>query len=109
MYMDILKLLNNLSPKEKLLVLALDTVQEKIRDLTHTNAILAVIRAACRSVASINLMVQIVEVAVETHFNNVSLETVEKDFQMSLAAPWSNVLASVTVPELSQREFVQGS
>lgn len=110
LYMEVLYLLNSLSPKEKVLVLALETIQEKIRDLTQTNVILAVIVAACRSLASISLMVQVVEVAVETHFNNIKLPSTGEgsESQESLIAPWSNILASVIVPELSQREFVQG-
>ncbi|XP_028402357.1 ectopic P granules protein 5 homolog [Dendronephthya gigantea] len=109
LYVEILNLLNSLSPKEKILVLALETIQEKIHDLTQTNVILAMIMAACRSLASISLMVQVVEAAVETHFNNTKLPpsndaNVSQD---SLVEPWSDVLASVTVPELSQRDFVQ--
>jgi hypothetical protein len=108
--MEVLNLVNSLSPKEKVLVLALETIQEKIRDLTQTNVILAMIVAACRSLASINLMVQVVEVAVETHFNNIKLPSIGEgnESQEGLVDPWTNVLASVTVPELSQREFVQG-
>ena len=108
--MEVLNLLNSLSPKGKVLVVALESIQEKIRDLTQTNVILAMIIAACRSLASISLMVQILEVAVETHFNNISLPSTgeNSESQESLVAPWSNVLASVTVPELSQREFIQG-
>ena len=108
--MEVLNLLNSLSPKEKVLVLALETIQEKVRDLTQTNVIVAMIMAACRSLASINLMVQVVEVTVETHFNNMKLPSTAEDSesQESLVTPWSDVLASVTVPELSQREFVQG-
>ena len=109
--MEVLYLLNSLSPKEKVLMLALETIQEKTRDLTETNVILAVIVAACRSLASISLMAQVVEVAIETHFNNIQLPPTEEgnESQESLIAPWSGVLASVVVPELSQREFVQGS
>ena len=111
LYMEVLYLLNSLSPKEKVLMLALETIQEKTRDLTETNVILAVIVAACRSLASISLMAQVVEVAIETHFNNIQLSPTEEgnESQESLIAPWSGVLASVVVPELSQREFVQGS
>ena len=108
LYMEVLYLLNSVSPKEKVLMLALETIQEKTRDLTETNVILAVIVAACRSLASISLMVQVVEVAVETHFNNIQLPPTEEGNE-SQESPWSSVLASVIVPELSQREFVQGS
>ena len=110
LYMEVLNLLNSLSPKEKVLVLALETIQEKIRDLTQTNVILAMIMAACRSLASVSLMVQVIEVAVETHFNNIEVPSTSEvsGTQEDLVAPWSDVLASVTVPELSQREFVQG-
>ncbi|CAB3976712.1 Hypothetical predicted protein [Paramuricea clavata] len=109
LYMEVLNLLNSLSPTEKVLVLALETIQEKIRDLTQTNVILAMIVAACRSLASINLMVQVVEVAVETHFNNIKLPSIGEgnESQEGLVDPWTDVFASVTVPELSQREFVQ--
>lgn len=107
--MEVLNLLNNLSPKEKVFALALETVQEKIRDLTERSIILAMIVAACRSLASVNLMVQVVEVAVETHFNNIAPSSCEgSESKESLVAPWSDILSSVTVPELSQREFVQG-
>ena len=110
LYMEALNLLNSLSPKEKVLALALETIQEKIRDLTQTNVILAMIVAACRSLASVNLMVQVVEVAVETHFSNIELPPTSEGSgtEENLVAPWSDVLASVTVPELSQQEFVQG-
>ena len=103
LYMEVLNLLNSLSPKGKVLGLALETIQEKIRDLTERIIILAMIVAACRSLASINLMVQVVEIAIETHFNNISPGAGDGDeSQESLVAPWSDVLASVTVPELSQ-------
>jgi hypothetical protein len=108
--MEVLNLLNSLSPKEKVLGLALETIQEKICDLTQRDVILAMIVAACRSLASVNLMVQVVEVGVETHFNNIELPATSEgsETQENLVSPWSDVLASVTVPELSQREFVQG-
>ena len=108
--MEVLHLLNSLSPKEKIFVLALETIQEKIRDLSETNAILAMITGACRSLASISLMVQVVEVAAETHFNTIKLPPSDDGnvSQECLVAPWTDVLASVNVPELSQRDFVQG-
>ena len=107
--MEILNLLNQLSPTEKVFDVALETIQEKLRDLTGRVMILAVLVGACRSLASISLMVQVVEVAVETHFTNIQpiADTVVKPAE-SFVSPWSDVLSTLSVPELSQREFVQG-
>ena len=108
-YMEILNLLNKLSPREKVLGVAIETLQDKLRDLTGRTMILSMIVAACRSLASVSLMVQIVEVAVETHFNNIQPKAASGfKAEENLVSPWSDVLGSVAVPEMSQREFVQG-
>lgn len=107
--MEILNLLNKLSPREKVLGVAIETLQDKLRDLTGRTMILSMIVAACRSLASVSLMVQIVEVAVETHFNNIQPKADSGlKAEENLVSPWSDVLASLAVPEMSQREFVQG-
>ncbi|XP_046857276.1 ectopic P granules protein 5 homolog isoform X2 [Xenia sp. Carnegie-2017] len=103
-YMEILNFLNILPAKAKLTDMVLEAIQEKIRDLKRTDLIMAVIIASCHSLTTVSLMVQLVEVAIETHFSNNITYTESRE---SLIEPWSDVLRSVVVPQLSQRVFVQ--
>ena len=108
MMSEALNLLNNCSPVGDVLSATLDFVLQFIRDSSCTMLVLASIPAACRTLASIQFMVSVVETGIESFFAKHLSPTPSLDPQADADGAWGQVVTSVAVPELAQDEFVQG-
>ena len=107
MMSEALNLLNNCSPVGDVLSVTLDFILQFIRDSSCTMLVLASIPAACRTLASIQFMVSVVETGIESFFAKHSRPN-RSDSQTEADGGWGQVVPSVAVPELALDEFVQG-
>ena len=73
----------------------------------YTMLVLASIPAACRTLASIQFMVSVVETGIESYFRKHSSSN-SIDSGANADGGWGHIVPSVAVPELAQDEFVNG-
>lgn len=102
-----LNLLNICSPVGDVLKVTLDFMLQFIRESTCTMLVLASIPAACRTLASIQFMVSVVETGIESYFRKHSSSN-SIDSGANADGGWGHIVPSVAVPELAQDEFVNG-
>ena len=102
-----LNLLNICSPVGDVLKVTLDFILQFIRESTCTMLVLASIPAACRTLASIQFMVSVVETGIESYFRKHSSSN-SIDSGANADWGWGHIVPSVAVPELAQDEFVNG-
>ena len=102
-----LNLLNNCSPVGDVPKVISDFILQFIRDSSCTMLVLASIPAACRTLASIQWMVAVVETGIESFFAKHSAQYLT-DSQAHADGGWEVIVPSVAFPELAQDEFVQG-
>ena len=102
-----LNLLNNCSPVGDVPKVILDFILQFIRDTSCTMLVLASIPAACRTLASIEFMVSVLETGIESFFAKHSSQYLMHS-QANPDGGWEVIVPSVAVPELAQDEFVQG-
>lgn len=107
MMSEALNLLNNCCPVGDVLSVTLDFILQFIRDSSCTMLVLASIPAACRTLASIQFMVSVVETGIESFFAKHSFPN-PSGSQTDADGGWGQVVPSVAVPELALDEFVQG-
>ena len=69
--------------------------------------VLASIPAACRTLASIQFMVSVVETGIESYFRKHSSSN-SIDSGANADGGWGHIVPSVAVPELAQDEFANG-
>lgn len=101
-----LNLLNNCSPVGDVPKVISDFILQFIRDSSCTMLVLASIPAACRTLASIQWMVAVVETGIESFFAKHSAQYLT-DSQAHADGGWEVIVPSVAFPELAQDEFVQ--
>lgn len=101
-----LNLLNNCSPIGDVPKVILDFILQFIRDTSCTMLVLASIPAACRTLASIEFMVSVLETGIESFFAKHSSQYLMHS-QANPDGGWEVIVPSVAVPELAQDEFVQ--
>ena len=107
---EALSLLSNCAPTADLEKVLLGYFLSFIRDTRCTMLLHSSLSAACRSLANIRHMVCILEATIGAFFNNVSASIASQPSDGATSrGGWEQVVPGVSVPDLSQDEFVQGA
>ena len=121
---ELLNVLNNSAPASSVLNTALLSIINFLSpspgdEFNDTPQILCIpaLSAACRSLAAMPHMVQLLETCIETHFTGMSLPSPEEvtgtDGVMLLPREngygWKPICDALTIPEMSEQEYIAAS
>lgn len=92
-------LLNNCNPEGGISELITSTIYSWLESSVHSILLLPTISAACRALASVSNMVQIIEKCIDVYFSpeDISLES----------GDWAMILSNIQFPELNLSEFLE--
>ena len=109
MMSEALSLLTNCAPVDEVVTVSLNYILSFIRDTQCTMLLLASIPAACRALANIRYMVCVLEGAIGAFFARLALPgALPIPADMAAEGGWGLIMPGVSVPDLSQDEFIQG-
>ena len=109
MMSEALSLLTNCAPVDEVVTVSLNYILSFIRDTQCTMLLLASIPAACRALANIRCMVCVLEGAIGAFFARLALPgALPIPADMAAEGGWGLIMPGVSVPDLSQDEFIQG-
>lgn len=92
-------LLNNCNPEGGISELITSTIYSWLESSVHSILLLPTISAACRALASVSNMAQIIEKCIDVYFSpeDISLEN----------GDWALILSDIQFPELNLSEFLE--
>ncbi|XP_064630038.1 ectopic P granules protein 5 homolog isoform X2 [Lineus longissimus] len=99
---EVLYMLNNCNPNEAIMAVITTTVKDWIASSPNSILLLPLISAACRTLASVVHMVQVIEGCMVAHFSTPGPACFRE-------ARWGNLLNSLTVPEISKEDFISSA
>ncbi|KAI6645756.1 Ectopic P granules protein 5-like [Oopsacas minuta] len=120
---ELLNILNNSAPSSLVLrttfINIINSLSPSPGDSTVSSQVLCLpaLSAACRSLAAMSHMVEVIETCIETHFTGLPPPTQEEitgtDGVMLLPKEngygWKQICDSLTIPEMSEDEYISNS